>query len=205
VRQKPYSLILFDEIEKAHENITLILLQIMDEGRLTDGRGNTVRFSESLIIMTSNLGARHLAVPVLTDENKEAAMEDVRAHFRPEFLNRLDDIVMFNALSDESLANIMRLMLRNEMQMLMEQRGITLNITDPAIKWLIGQNDEPEYGARPLKRIIRRFLREPLAEFLIETDPPAGIEVKVGTAAKKKGGGLKFSAVINGQEVAVEG
>jgi len=204
VRQKPYSLILFDEIEKAHERISLILLQVMEEGRLTDGRGNTVRFSETVIILTSNLGARHLAVPVLTDENKESAMEDVRGHFRPEFLNRLDEVVMFNALSLEVLGDIMRLMLRKEVKMLADQRGITLTISDSAIKWLIDQNNEPQYGARPLTRIIRRSMRDQLADFLIKSDPPAGTEVKVSTAAKKKGGGLKFSAVINGQEVAVE-
>lgn len=204
VRQKPYSLILFDEIEKAHERISLILLQVMEEGRLTDGRGNTVRFSETVIILTSNLGATHLAVPVLTDENKESAMEVVRGHFRPEFLNRLDEVVMFNALSLDVLGDIMRLMLRKEVKMLADQRGITLTISDSAIKWLIDQNNEPQYGARPLTRIIRRMLRDPLAEFLIKSDPPSGTEVKIGTATKKKGGGLKFSAVINGQEVAVE-
>ncbi len=206
VKQKPYSLILFDEIEKATERLPKMLLQVMDEGRLTDGRGNQVNFSETVIIFTSNIGAMHLAVPVLTDEAKEEALDELRHNpkFPPEFLNRLDEIVMFNALSPENLASIMRMLIRKEAQLLEDQRGIKLTIADSAIKWLIDQNNEPEYGARPLKRIIRRSLREPLADFLITSNPPNGTEVKIATAAKKKGGGLKFSAVINGQEVAVE-
>jgi ATP-dependent Clp protease ATP-binding subunit ClpA len=111
---------------------------------------------------------------------------------------------MFHALSDENLAEVMRLMLKQEAQMLIDQRGITLSLSEAAIQWLLDQNKEPEYGVRPLKRIIRRFLREPLADFLINHDPPAGTDVKIDRAAKEDGG-LTFSALINGQEVAVEG
>jgi ATP-dependent Clp protease ATP-binding subunit ClpA len=206
VRHKPRSVIVFDEMEMSHERISRLLLQVIEEGRLTDGSGNTVSFSETVIIVTSNLGAMHLAVPVLTDEEKGEAMEDIRHSwtFPPELLNRFDEIVMFNALSPEHLGSIMRLMLGKEVRRLEEQRGIMLTISEATIQWLLGQNNEWEYGARPLPRIIRRLLREPLADFLIKSDPPMGTEIKIGTAAMKKGGGLKFSAVINGQEVAVE-
>ncbi|PJF22346.1 MAG: hypothetical protein CUN56_06470 [Phototrophicales bacterium] len=201
VKQQPYIIVLFDEVEKAHPRIMDILLQVIEEGRLTDGRGNTVSFSETVIIMTSNLGSQHLAVPVITDEIREDAMEDVRSWFRPEFLNRLDEIIMFNALDDENLAAILRLMLKKETRMA-EERGLRLTYTEKAIQWMLDQNDEPEYGARPLRRIIRRNLREPLADFLLKTNPPAGTEVQVD-AIGGKNSRLKFTALIDGKEVKI--
>ena len=202
VRQQPYIIVLFDEVEKAHPRIMDILLQVIEEGRLTDGRGNTTNFSETAIIMTSNLGSTHLAAPVVTDEIRDRAMEDVRTYFRPEFLNRLDEVVMFNALSDDNLGAILRLMLKKENRMAAD-RGLDLVFTDPAIKWMLAQNDEPEYGARPLRRIIRRSVREPLADFLLASNPPPGTEVVID-AAGGQNPRLKFTAILDGKEVKIQ-
>ncbi|QPC81614.1 ATP-dependent Clp protease ATP-binding subunit [Phototrophicus methaneseepsis] len=202
VRQQPYIIILFDEIEKAHPRVLDILLQVIEEGRLTDGRGVTTRFSESVIIMTSNIGSEHLSVPYLNDEIKESVMDEVRDYLRPEFINRLDEVVMFNALDADTLALIMQLELKKETRMA-EERGLTLSFTDGAIDYLLSLNDEPEYGARPLKRIIRRNVREPLADFLLRANPAAGTEVRI-SSARKKGGGLKFAATVDGEEISME-
>lgn len=202
VRQQPYIIVLLDEIEKAHPRVLDILLQVFEEGRLTDGRGQTTRFSEAVIIMTSNIGSEYLSVPVLTEEIKEEVRDLVQESLRPEFINRLDEIVMFNALDDDSLAKIMRLLLDKEVD-LAEERGLELTFTDGAISYLLSLNDEPEYGARPLKRIIRRSVREPLADFLLRANPPAGTEVKISSSRRKEGG-LKFSAMVGGKEVALE-
>ncbi len=198
VRKQPYVIVLFDEVEKAHPRILDILLQVIEEGRLTDGRGQVTYFSETVIILTSNLGSHELAVPVITDEIRDEAMEEVRTFFRPEFLNRLDEIVMFNALTQEDLANVLKLNLKGE-QRLAEERGLKLIFTDAAQAWMLAQNDEPEYGARPLKRIIRRSVREPLADFLLSANPPAGTQVTVDANDQ----GLLFSATVDGKEVKV--
>jgi len=201
VRQQPYIIVLFDEVEKAHPRIMDILLQVIEEGRLTDGRGNVTQFSETVIILTSNLGAEFLAVPVITDEIRDEAMEEVRTWFRPEFLNRLDEVIMFNALSAEDLRSIMLLLLKGERKMAAD-RGLTLEFADTAVEWMLAQNDEPEYGARPLKRIIRRYVREPLADFLLKVNPPAGTQVRVDAP---DGSGLKFAALVDGKEITVGG
>jgi len=201
IKQRPYTLVLFDEVEKAHPRIMDILLQMIEEGRLTDGRGNMVNFSETVIILTSNLGSPSLAVPVITDEIREEAMEQVREWFRPEFLNRLDEVIMFNALSAEDLAAILKLNLKKETKMA-DERGLKLEFTEAAEQWMLAQNDEPEYGARPLRRIIRRSVREPLADFLLKVNPPAGTVVKVDAP---DGNDLKFVALVDGKEVSVEG
>lgn len=200
VRQQPYIIVLFDEVEKAHPRIMDILLQVIEEGRLTDGRGNTTQFSETVIILTSNLGSEELAVPVITDEIREDAMEEVRTWFRPEFLNRLDEIIMFHALSPEDLHNILLLQLKGETKMAGD-RGLKLEFSDAAVQWMLAQNDEPEYGARPLKRIIRRSVREPLADFLLKVNPPPGTQVKVDADSTK----LTFAALVDGKEVTVGG
>ncbi len=202
VRNQPYIIVLFDEVEKAHPRIMDVLLQVIEEGRLTDGRGNVARFSEAVIILTSNIGSEHLAVPVITDEIREQVMEEVRDFMRPEFINRLDEVIMFNALSEENLADIMRLLLNKENKMA-ANRGLSLNFTEAAIKYLLSLNDEPEYGARPLRRIIRRHVREPLADFLLKANPPAGTEIRISTS-RKKSEGLKFAAIIEGKEVVIE-
>lgn len=198
VRQQPYIIVLFDEVEKAHPRIMDILLQVIEEGRLTDGRGNTTQFSETVIILTSNLGSEELAVPVITDEVREDAMEEVRTWFRPEFINRLDEVIMFHALSAEDLHNILLLQLKGETKMAAD-RGLKLEFSDAAAEWMLAQNDEPQYGARPLKRIIRRFVREPLADFLLKVNPPPGTQVKVDADTTS----LKFAALVDGKEMTV--
>lgn len=199
IRQQPYTIVLLDEIEKAHPRIMDVLLQVMEEGRLTDGRGNIARFSEAVVIMTSNIGSEHLMVRQITDDLREQIMEQVLDFLRPEFINRLDEVILFNALNDEDLAQILELLIQKENQ-LAKERGLTLTFTGGAKKWLLAQNDEPEYGARPLRRILRRSLREPLADFLLRANPPEGTEVRI-SASRKRGGGLKFSATIAGKEV----
>jgi ATP-dependent Clp protease ATP-binding subunit ClpA len=198
VRRQPYIIVLFDEVEKAHPRIMDILLQMIEEGRLTDGRGNTTHFSEAVIILTSNLGSQSLAVPLITDEIRAEAMEQVREWFRPEFLNRLDEIIMFNALDQISLEQILKLLLKRENKMATE-RGLELEFTDAAVAWMLQQNDEPEYGARPLRRIIRRNVREPLADFLLRANPPGGTAVRIDA----NDNGLTFAALVDGEEISV--
>ena len=198
IRQQPYTIVLLDEIEKSHPRIMDVLLQVMEEGRLTDGRGNIARFSESVVIMTSNIGSEHLMVRQITDDLREQIMEQVLDFLRPEFINRLDEVILFNALNDEDLAQILELLIEKENR-LAKERGLTLAFTDGAKKWLLAQNDEPEYGARPLRRILRRSLREPLADFLLRANPPEGTKVRI-SASRRRGGGLKFSATVAGQE-----
>ncbi len=185
---------LFDEIEKAHPRVVDILLQVLEEGRLTDGRGNTANFSETVIILTSNLGAEYLGASEIDDEVRENVMEAVNEHFRPEFLNRVDEIVIFHPLSPEHLRQILDLLLRAENK-LAATRGLTLEFNDRAKQWMLDQNDHPEWGARPLRRIIRQFLREPLADFLLEKNPSAGTTIQIGAGKN----GLTFKT-SNGQE-----
>jgi ATP-dependent Clp protease ATP-binding subunit ClpC len=168
VRERPYCVVLFDEVEKAHERVFDVLLQVLDEGRLTDGQGRLATFSETVIIMTSNLGARQLMVPVISERERQLVMDEVHRFFRPEFLNRLDDIIFFHQLTTEQLAQILDLMLRQEFR-LAERQGLQLSVADEAKRWMLAQNDQPEFGARPLRRIISRHLREPLADFLLKT------------------------------------
>jgi ATP-dependent Clp protease ATP-binding subunit ClpA len=178
VREKPYTVVLLDEVEKAHPRVLDILLQVMEEGRLTDGQGRTASFSEAVIIMTSNLGSEYLAEPVLTEAAREQVMRLVKVTFRPEFLNRLDEIILFHPLSQEQLRLILGLMLKKETDLL-AARGVSLRVSEDACTWMLAQNDHPEWGARPLRRIIRRYLREPLADYLLVADPPPGTTVQV--------------------------
>ena len=178
MRQTPYTVVLFDESEKAHPRILDVLLQMMDEGRLTDGQGRVTSFADTVIILTSNLGAEYLVDLSLGGQARELAMEMVKRHFRPEFLNRLDDIIMFNSLSPEALRKVLDLMLKKETK-LAEERGVRLEIGDAAREWLLSKNDHPEWGARPLRRIIQKHVREPLADFLLEKNPPPGARVEV--------------------------
>jgi len=178
VREKPYTVVLLDEIEKAHPRVLDILLQVMEEGRLTDGQGRTASFSETVIIMTSNLGSEYLVEPVLTDVAREQVMALVKTTLRPEFLNRLDEIILFHPLSEDQLRLILGLMLRKEAGLL-ESRGLKLEVSQDAYTWMLAQNDHPEWGARPLRRIIRRYLREPLADYLLAADPQPGTTIQV--------------------------
>jgi ATP-dependent Clp protease ATP-binding subunit ClpC len=167
VREKPYTVVLFDEVEKAHPRVLDVLLQVMEEGRLTDGQGRLTTFSETVVIMTSNLGAHAMLVPVIGERERELVMEAVRNFLRPEFINRLDDVILFHQLTPDQLALILDLMLKKEFK-LAGRQGLTLAISDAAKGWMLAQNDEPEFGARPLRRIISRHLRQPLADFLLE-------------------------------------
>jgi len=185
VRQMPYSIVLFDECEKAHPRILDVLLQMMDEGRLTDGQGRMTSFSDAMIILTSNLGATYLVDRSLSDaQGHELALEAVKQHFRPEFLNRLDEIIMFNALTNEALRKVLDLLVTKEVK-LAGERGLTLEVTEAAKTWLLAQNDHPEWGARPLRRIIQKFVREPLADYLLEKNPATGMKIKVDVEGEK--------------------
>ena len=179
VRNRPYTVILFDEVEKAHPRVLDVLLQVMDEGRLTDSQGRTANFSETVVILTSNLGAYHMLVPIIGEREREQVMGEVRRFFRPEFLNRLDEILLFHQLTPPQLAQILDLLLKREFRLAARQ-NIELTITQPARQWLLDQNDEPEFGARPLRRIIARHLREPLADFLLSS--PANRQQQAATS-----------------------
>jgi ATP-dependent Clp protease ATP-binding subunit ClpC len=168
VRNRPYTVVLFDEVEKAHPRVLDVLLQVMDEGRLTDNQGRLASFSETVIILTSNLGAYHMLVPVIGEREREQVMGEVRRFFRPEFLNRLDEIILFHQLTPPHLAQILDLLLKREFRLAARQ-NIDLTVTPAGRQWLLDQNDEPEFGARPLRRIIARHLREPLADFLLSS------------------------------------
>ena len=178
VRKEPYTVVLFDEVEKAHPRVLDVLLQVMEEGRLTDGQGRPASFSEAVIIMTSNLGSEFLTEPVLSDQVREQVMDLVKTTFRPEFLNRLDEILLFHPLTQDQLRQILGLLLKKEARLL-EPRGVSIEISEAARSWMLAQNDHPEWGARPLRRIIGRSLREPLADFLLSADPKPGTLVKV--------------------------
>ena len=167
MRRRPYSVVLFDEIEKAHPDVFNLLLQIMDDGRLTDGKGRTVDFKNTVIIMTSNLGAsylQHIKAESREDflEASEKVMEGMRAHFKPEFLNRVDDIIVFNPLAKEQLTKIVELRLR-DLRAMLADRKITIELTDAARELLFTEGYDPAYGARPLKRAIQRLIQDPLA------------------------------------------
>ena len=188
VRERPYTVVLFDEVEKAHERVFDVLLQVLEEGRLTDSQGRLATFSETVVIMTSNLGSKHMLVPVIGEHERELVLDEVHHFFRPEFLNRLDEIILFHQLSGDQLALILDLMLKKELQLAGAQ-GIELQLTDAAKQWLLAQNDEPQYGARPLRRIIARHLREPLADFLLREggNRPAGSQTTITIDATDKG------------------
>lgn len=193
VASMPYSVVLFDEVEKAHPRVLDVLLQIMEEGRLTDGKGRTVSFSETVIILTSNVGSQYLGDPSLSSAfAQDAAEQKLKQHFRPEFLNRLDDIIFFNTLSQDDLRQILDLLLKKE-EKLAAGRGLKLVVADGARTWLLQQNQHPEWGARPLRRILQKHIREPLADWLLKEDPPQGSTVHVTV----KGENLTFEKKRN--------
>jgi ATP-dependent Clp protease ATP-binding subunit ClpB len=167
VHRRPYSVILFDEIEKAHPDVFNILLQVMDDGRLTDAKGRTVDFKNTVLIMTSNLGAHLLIGDALKTEHdydmaRESVMRVLREHFRPEFLNRVDDIVIFRPLGASQMGQILELRL-NEVRKLLEDRQISLELTEPARQLILASGLDAAYGARPLKRALQRMVQDPLA------------------------------------------
>ncbi|MBI1403408.1 MAG: ATP-dependent chaperone ClpB [Porphyrobacter sp.] len=181
VRRRPYQVVLFDEVEKAHADVFNVLLQVLDDGRLTDGQGRVVDFSNTLIILTSNLGSQYLAnLPDGADvaSVEKDVMDVVRGHFRPEFLNRLDEIILFHRLGQEHMAPIVEIQVKR-VQKLLADRKITLDLTDAALRWLGRVGYDPVYGARPLKRAVQRYLQDPLAEMLLEGKLPDGATLHV--------------------------
>jgi ATP-dependent Clp protease ATP-binding subunit ClpB len=176
VRRRPYSVILFDEVEKAHSDVFNILLQVLDDGRLTDGQGHTVDFKNTIIILTSNLGATYLAENTqadITPTVRDQVMDVVRHAFRPEFLNRLDEIIIFNRLQKTNMDAIVRLQLAT-LQKRLEERKITLQSTDEAVAWLSEAGYDPLYGARPLRRVIQRMVQDPLSLKILAGEVPDG-------------------------------
>ncbi|MGA2992369.1 MAG: AAA family ATPase, partial [Candidatus Korobacteraceae bacterium] len=193
VRRRPYSVVLFDEIEKAHPDVFNVLLQIMDDGRLTDGKGRIVDFKNTILIMTSNLGAMFLQGN-LSDarrfaEASEQVMQALRQHFKPEFLNRVDDVVVFNPLGREQLSKIVELRLE-DLRRLLAERKISLELTEAARRLLIGSGYDFNFGARPLKRAIQRLMQDPLALKILDGEVLHGDHVVVD--AKRDGTGMEF-------------
>jgi ATP-dependent Clp protease ATP-binding subunit ClpB len=178
VRRRPYSVVLLDEIEKAHPDVFNVLLQVMDDGRLTDGQGRTVNFTNVVLIMTSNLGSEHIQ-PGLPDEVvEERVMMSVRGHFRPEFLNRVDDLIVFRRLSREQLREIVDIQLA-QLQRRLAERHITLELSDAAKDLLAEEGFDPIYGARPLKRVIQKRLADALAMKLLASEYSDGDTITV--------------------------
>ena len=187
VRRRPYSVVLLDEVEKAHPEVFDILLQVLDDGRLTDGQGRTVDFTNTILILTSNLGSPILIDPTLTvEEKREQVMALVRTAFRPEFLNRLDDIVMFTALSEDDLAQIVELSV-NALQRRLKDRRLTLAVTPDARAWLAERGYDPIFGARPLRRLIQSEIQDRLAMALLSGGVRDGDIVRVDVAADGSG------------------
>ena len=188
VRRRPYSVILFDEIEKAHPDVFNVLLQVMDDGRLTDSKGRTVDFKNTVLIMTSNLGSAFLAGESLkTDHDFEMARESVmrtlREHFRPEFLNRVDDVVIYRPLGAAQMGQILEMRL-NDIRKLLEDRAISLEITEPARQLILASGSDAAYGARPLKRALQRMVQDPLAMKILDGEVLHGAHVKIDVNRK---------------------
>jgi ATP-dependent Clp protease ATP-binding subunit ClpB len=187
VRRRPYSVILLDEVEKAHQDVFDVLLQVLDDGRLTDGQGRTVDFRNAILILTSNLGSHVIADPTLTDEQRsDAVMAVVRGHFKPEFLNRLDDIVVFHALTDVDLKLIVDIQIDRLARRLADRR-LTLEVNGPARDWLASHGYDPIYGARPLRRLIQSAIGDRLAKGLLSGEIRDGDRVLVDIDADKDG------------------
>ncbi len=207
VRRRPYQVVLFDEIEKAHPDVFNVLLQVLDDGRLTDGQGRTVDFRNTLIIMTSNLGSEYLVN--LTDEQdvgdvREQVMDVVKASFRPEFLNRVDETILFHRLKRSNMAAIVAIQLKR-LERLLADRKIVLELDEDALNWLAEKGYDPAYGARPLKRVIQSAVQDPLAEKLLAGEIPDGATVGVTSGTDRlqfRIKGSKLKAVDDGFEAA---
>ena len=197
IHRRPYAVILFDEIEKAHPDVFNILLQVMDDGRLTDSKGRTVDFKNTVLIMTSNLGAAFLTGDSLkTDRDfenaRESVMRTLREHFRPEFLNRVDDTVLFHPLGNAQMSKILDLRL-NELRKMLEDRAISLELTEPARQLILATGSDAAYGARPLKRALQRMIQDPLAIKILDGEVLHGAHVKVDV--DRKTNQLKFETM----------
>src|SRR6202166_1116700 len=198
VRRRPYQVVLFDEIEKAHPDVFNVLLQVLDDGRLTDGQGRTVDFRNVLIIMTSNLGSEYLVNLREGEDTKtveKEVMGVVRGHFRPEFLNRVDEIILFHRLRREDMGEIVDIQLKR-LNRLLEDRKIGLSLDAKARQWLADKGYDPTYGARPLKRVIQKWVQDPLAQMLLAGELPDGSTIKLSASQGR--------LTINGKEVGEE-
>ncbi len=197
VRRRPYSVVLFDEIEKAHPEVFNTLLQILDDGRLTDGKGRTVDFRNTVVVMTSNVGSSTIKEigPIgfslthdtqkKTQDARKRLMDALQQTFRPEFLNRIDDIIVFNQLSREDLAQILELQLRNLRRQLAEKQ-LSLELTEGARDLILAEGYDPAYGARPMRRAVQRLVQDPLALRLLSGDFQAGDTIVADAAAGGK-------------------
>jgi len=191
VRRRPYSVVLFDEIEKAHPEVFNVLLQVLDDGRLTDSQGRTVDFKNTVVIMTSNLGSQYiLDVANINEEVERRVREVLRSHFRPEFLNRIDEIVVFHAWSRAQMKESVEIQLER-LRGLLRDRKITIELSDAAKELLVGEGYEPAFGARPLKRVIQHRIADPLALEILQGKVQEGDHVLVDA----RNGGLTFAAV----------
>ncbi|MEO8648428.1 MAG: ATP-dependent chaperone ClpB [Acidobacteriota bacterium] len=201
VRRRPYSVVLFDEIEKAHPDVFNVLLQILDDGRLTDSKGRVVDFKNTVLIMTSNLGSREIQAAEGDEmQAREAVVQILRDHFKPEFLNRIDDTVVFKQLSRDEIAQIIDVQLER-LRKTLEERGITIELDDSAKELLVSEGYDPVYGARPLKRAIQTLLQNPLAVSLLKGEIAAGQTVRVSS----ENAAMKFTPAETGQTAAVQG
>ena len=194
VRRRPYQVVLFDEIEKAHPDVFNVLLQVLDDGRLTDGQGHTVDFRNTLIVMTSNLGAELLVNQPEgqdTDVVRDQVMAIVRSSFRPEFLNRVDEIILFHRLQKSEMSRIVDIQM-TRLAKLLEDRKITIKLEPAARDWLADKGWDPAYGARPLKRVIQKYVQDPLAEMILSGRIKDGEKVVIGAGKQ----GLKFNGEV---------
>ena len=189
VRRRPYQVILFDEVEKAHPDVFNVLLQVLDDGRLTDGQGRTVDFRNALIVLTSNLG---VGVPgglpdgAPAEAAREQVMQVVRSAFRPEFLNRLDEIILFRRLGREQMKDIVEIQL-GRLRKLLADRRMSLELTEAARDWLANAGYDPVYGARPLKRVMQKELQDPLALMILDGSLHEGETVRVDAGPERAG------------------
>jgi ATP-dependent Clp protease ATP-binding subunit ClpB len=191
VRRRPYTVVLLDEVEKAHPEVFDVLLQVLDDGRLTDGQGRTVDFRNAIVILTSNLGSAYLVDPLVEPKQaREQVMGLVRSTFKPEFLNRLDEIVIFDALSTDDLARIVDLQV-DLLRKRLSGRRLELAITDEARAWLASTGYDPVYGARPLRRLVQTAIGDPLAKALLAGEIHDGGTVRVDV--RPTGDGLQVS------------
>ena len=189
IRRKPYSVVLFDEIEKAHPDVFNVLLQVLDDGRITDGQGRTVDFKNTVIIMTSNIGSQFIMEEGSSENRTRTVMEALRQHFRPEFLNRVDEIIIFDRLTEDDLKHIVEIQL-GRLTKRLEQQKITLELSDSAKQLIAREGYDPVYGARPLKRAIQKEILDPLSIDILEGKVREGQTVHVDA----KNGALAFNA-----------
>jgi ATP-dependent Clp protease ATP-binding subunit ClpB len=189
IRRRPYSVVLFDEIEKAHHDVFNVLLQVLDDGRITDGQGRTVDFKNTVIIMTSNIGSEFITEEASKEARARLVTDALRQHFRPEFLNRIDEVIIFDRLSEEHLKKIVEIQLSRLTKRLEDQK-IALNLSDHAKAFIAREGYDPVYGARPLKRAIQKYILDPLSLDILEGKFHEGQTIRVD----EKNGALEFKA-----------